>query len=212
MRCKLSHHYKVLGEGWLRYPLCATQKRSAKWSTTFHGSHWYTLYSVLKHGLLESKTNIKKHHKSKKPCQGVYSFIAKEHCNAYCNWIIMPDGVFWALMYELLVDMNHHMHRAPGAKQQCSARKLCDALCLLTHGCCRDLVIAQHWLNTPPRVVCTGSFPTQNEQPLGRWEWTPRACVALVSRLGHTMRSMDRECIPSLSLSLYVLLVLRIES
>ena len=56
----------------------------------------------------------------------------------------MPDGVFWALMYELLVDMNHHMHRAPGAKQQCSAKEATEMVAVharaLTQDDCRKLV------------------------------------------------------------------------
>ena len=141
---KLSSRYEVLDDGWLRYPLRATHKRQAGWATTFHGSHWYTLYSVLTHGLLESKTNVKTHRKSKTKCQGVYSFIEKEHCCAYCMWIIMPDGVFWALMYELLVSMDHHMHQAPGAKQQCSAKEATEIVAVharaLTQEDCRKLV------------------------------------------------------------------------
>ncbi len=87
---------------WWRLPVVSanlSEERGSNWMRAFHGSHIFSLGSVLLHGLRESPTGPGRN-------PGVYCFKAtgRKNTGAHTQHTLMPNGTAWSVVYELLVD------------------------------------------------------------------------------------------------------------
>ena len=85
----------------------AERVRTGDWHRAWHGTRFYAIYSIVATGELTPSADVSAGHRILTNTPGIYCHKHATRCASYTPYMpLADDGIFWAVVCELLVDRN----------------------------------------------------------------------------------------------------------